>query len=156
MDFQLSLQKETIRSLYPESPVAVEPKTPTADVVRLMQAGKAGAVLVCDGESLVGVFTERDVLRLLNDRADLDQPVRTFMSGEPTTVTDASTVGEAIRQMSAGGYRHLPIVDPADPDRATGMVDVRGVMRYLVEHFPNAIYNLPPHQERATPEREGA
>lgn len=156
MDFQLSLQKETIRSLYPESPVAVEPDTPTADVVRLMQAGKAGAALVCEGEQLVGVFTERDVLRLLQDRADMSLPVRDFMSDEPATVTDASTVGDAISRMSGGGYRHLPIVDAADPSRATGMVDVRGVMRYLVEHFPSAIYNLPPHQERATPEREGA
>lgn len=156
MDFQLSLQSETIRSIYPESPVAVEAQTPVADVVRLMQAGKAGATLVCESDKLVGIFTERDVLRLLSERADLSTPVRDVMSAPPATVTESATVGETIARMAAGGYRHLPLVDASDPTEATGLVDVRGVMRYLVEHFPNAIYNLPPHPERATAEREGA
>lgn len=156
MDFKLSLQSETIRSVYPEAPVAVEDATPIGDVIRLMQAEKVGAVLVCDHDRLVGVFTERDVLRLLAEQADVSPPVSSVMSGDPITVTDDATVGEAISRMSEGGYRHLPIVSSINPGEATGMVDVRGVMRYLVEHFPNTIYNLPPNSERSTPEREGA
>lgn len=155
VDFKLSLQSETIRSVYPESPVAVEPSTPIADAIRLLQAQQASALLVCDDDRLVGVFTERDVLHLLAERADLNQPIRDVMSGEPVTVNDSSTVGEAISRMSAGGYRHLPIVSSIRPSEATGMVDVRGIMRYLVEHFPNTIYNLPPSGQ-ASAEREGA
>ncbi|MEQ8848573.1 CBS domain-containing protein [Botrimarina sp.] len=136
--------------------MAVEADTPVEDVIRLMQAGKAGAALVCDADDLVGIFTERDVLRLLSQRAGLSVPVRDVMSADPATVTEAATVGEAIACMSEGGYRHLPLVDASNPAKAAGMVDVRGVMRYLVEHFPNSIYNLPPHPERATAEREGA
>ena len=156
MDFRLSLQSETIGAAYPETPVAVEADTATAEVVRLMQAGRVAAVLVCEADRLVGVFTERDVLRLLARRADLSPPVRDVMSREVATVTDRATVGDAIRRMSEGGYRHLPVVRGDDPATPTGMIDVRGIMRYLVEHFPDAIYNLPPHSERATPEREGA
>lgn len=156
MDFKLSLQSETIRSAYPETPVAVEPDTPIADVIRLMQAERVAAVLVCDDDQLVGVFTERDVLRLLSERSDLSRPLSEVMTAEPATVTEESTVGEAMRRMAEGGYRHLPIVSAIHPSEATGMIDVRGVMHYLVEHFPSTIYNLPPQSSRATAEREGA
>ncbi|QDT68029.1 CBS domain protein [Planctomycetes bacterium MalM25] len=156
MDFKLSLQSETIRSVYPEAPVAVEQATPLDAVIRLMQAQKVGAVLVCDEDRLAGVFTERDVLRLMAERAEVSRSVGEVMSTDPKTVTESDSVGEAISRMAEGGYRHLPIVSSINPTEATGMVDVRGVMRYLVEHFPNTIYNLPPTSERATAEREGA
>lgn len=156
MDFQLSLQSETTQALYPDEPVAVETHERIDTVIELMKAQRVAAVLVTEADRLVGVFTERDVLRLLADRADLARPVREVMSSPPVTVTNACTVGDAIHRMSDGGYRHLPIVAADDPQTATGVVDVRGIVRYLVEHFPNTIYNLPPHPERATPEREGA
>ncbi len=156
MDFKLSLQSETIRSVYPEGPVAVEPAMTIGDVIVLMQTQKVPAVLVCDEDRLVGVFTERDVLRLLAEKAELSAPISEVMTRDPITITDGATVGEAIGRMAEGGYRHLPIVSAIHPTEATGMVDVRGVMRYLVEHFPNTIYNLPPKSSRATAEREGA
>ncbi|TWT99340.1 inosine 5'-monophosphate dehydrogenase [Botrimarina colliarenosi] len=156
MDFKLSLQSETIRSVYPEAPVAVEPTMSVADVIVLMQTEKVAAVLVCDDDRLVGVFTERDVLRVLAERVDLSQPIRAEMSADPVTVNDDSTVGAAIGRMAEGGYRHLPIVSSIRPTEATGMVDVRGVMRYLVEHFPSTIYNLSPKSSRTAAEREGA
>ncbi|MEO0531694.1 MAG: CBS domain-containing protein [Planctomycetota bacterium] len=156
MDFKLSLQSETIRSAYPETPVAVEPDTPIADVIRLMQAERAPAVLICDADELVGVFTERDVLRLLSKQADLSPAITTVMTRGPSTVTDSATVGDAISQMAVGGYRHLPIVSAINPTEPTAIVDVRGVLHYLVDHFPSTIYNLPPQSPRATAEREGA
>lgn len=156
MDFKLSLQSETIRSVYPEGPVAVEPAMTIADAIVLMQNQKVAAILVCESDRLVGVITERDVLRLLAAKTDMSQPIGSVMSGKPVTVNDSDTVGEAISRMAAGGYRHLPIVSSIRPTEATGMVDVRGIMRYLVEHFPNTIYNLSPKSSRATAEREGA
>jgi CBS domain-containing protein len=138
VDFKLSLQSETIRSVYPEGPVAVEPAMTIADAIVLMQNQKVAAILVCENDRLSGVFTERDVLRLLADKADLSQPIGSVMSGKPVTVNDSDTLS-SIR-----------------PTEATGMVDVRGIMRYLVEHFPNTIYNLSPKSSRATAEREGA
>jgi CBS domain-containing protein len=156
VDFKLSLPSETIRSVYPEGPVAVVPAMTIADVIVLMQTQKVAAVLVCEDDLLVGVITERDVLRLLADKADLSQPISAVMSRNPVTVTDSDSVGVAIGRMAEGGFRHLPIVSSIRPREATGMVDVRGIMRYLVEHFPNTIYNLSPKSSRATAEREGA
>lgn len=156
VDFQLSLQTESARSAYPEAPLAVEIDTPIAEVIGLMQAQKAGAAIVCQSDQLVGVFTERDALRLMADGADLSPPVSSVMSSEPTTVDESATVGEAIGHMSDGGYRHLPMVSASDPGEPVGMIDVRGLVRYLVEHFPNTIYNLPPSSDRPHAEREGA
>lgn len=156
VDFQLSLQSESTRSAHPETPVGVEPGVSIRDVVVLLQANKAGAAIVCDDDRLVGIVTERDALRWMADDVDLDAPVSSVMSANPITVDSASTVGEAIRRMSEGGYRHLPLVDAADPTKPVGVVDVRGVLHYLVEHFPNTIYTLPPNPQRAPAEREGA
>ena len=56
--------------------------------------------------------------------------------------------------MSRGGYRRLPIVNR--DGAPTGVLSVRQILRYLVEHFPTAIYTLPPTPDEATKDREGA
>lgn len=157
VDFQLSLETESAKSAYPEEPVAVLQGVSVAEVIRLMRAQRAGAVIVLDEqEQLAGIFTERDALHLMAEGADLSGPIDDQMSRTPLTANASETMAKAIETMSQGGYRHLPLVDEEDPTQAVGMIDVRGVVRYLVEHFPNTIYTLPPAAERSTPEREGA
>jgi CBS domain-containing protein len=156
VDFQLSLATESVRSAYPEAPVAVEPEASVADVVRLMQASRFPAALICEGDRLTGVFTERDALRMMASGNELSGSISSVMSHDPVTVDATTTVGEAIRRMSAGGYRHLPLVDSPETMRPLGVVSVRGIVRYLVEHFPNTIYNLPPTPLEGHAEREGA
>jgi CBS domain-containing protein len=154
VDFQLSLESEHVGSAYPKRPLASTADSTVGEVFQLFRAQRTGAVMVCDGSKLVGVFTERDALRLMAEGADLSTPLRDVMSGSPATVSSDTTVGEAIRKMSEGGYRHLPIVDSAN--KPVGMVDVKGIVHYLVEHFPDAVYNLPPNPNRSPSEREGA
>ena len=45
--------------------------------------------------------------------------------------------------MEKGGYRNLPVVD--DAGRPVGILSVMRIVHYLVEHFPVAVYNLPPN-----------
>jgi CBS domain-containing protein len=123
-------------------------------VLQLLRAQRTGAVLICDGPKLVGILTERDALKLMARGTDLSAPVRDVMSSEPATIGCDATVGEAIRVMAEGGYRHLPIVDASG--RPTGVVAVHGIVHYLVDHFPATVYNLPPNPKDATREREGA
>jgi CBS domain-containing protein len=75
------------------------------------------------------------------------------MVKDPVTVSESDTVGEAIKRMSDGGYRRLPIVD-AD-SKPTGIVKATEVLHYLVEHFPEFVYNLPPNPQTSS-HREGA
>lgn len=124
------------------------------NVMQIMRAQRNGAVLICDGPKLVGVFTERDALKLMASSADFSTPVRDVMSTDPITIADSATVGEAIRKMSAGGYRHLPMIDSQQHPK--GMLAVNGIVHYLVDHFPETVYNLPPDPKAKPREREGA
>ncbi len=76
------------------------------------------------------------------------------MTAKPFVLHAGDMVGKAISMMSSGGYRRLPIVD--DEGRPTGMLKVEAILHYLAEHFPAAIYNLPPEPHHTTQQREGA
>ena len=154
MDFQLSLQSEGVGSAYPDQPLAATTNESVGQVLQLLRAQRTGAVLICEGEKLVGILTERDALKLMASGADFTRPVSEVMSREPTTILSTATVGEAIRVMSEGGYRHLPIVD--GQGKPTGVVAVHGIVHYLVDHFPETVYNLPPDPKAAPRAREGA
>jgi CBS domain-containing protein len=154
VDFQLSLASEDVGSAYPDQPLAASAGESVGQVLQLLRAQRTGAVLICEGPQLVGILTERDALKLMARGADLKVPVRDVMSSPPKTIPAGATVGEAIRVMAEGGYRHLPIVDAAGHPK--GVVAVHGIVHYLVDHFPETVYNLPPNPNDSTREREGA
>ena len=154
VDFQLSLESEGVGSAYPDQPLATTVDATVGDALKLLRAQRTGAVLICEGVKLVGILTERDALKLMASGADMTAPVRDVMSSPPATIPAAATVAEAIRTMAEGGYRHLPIVDAQH--RPTGVVAVHGIVHYLVDHFPNTVYNLPPDPKASTRDREGA
>jgi len=154
VDFQLSLESEGVGSAYPDQPLATGPDATLGEVLQLLRAQRTGALLICEGTTLVGIVTERDALRFMGEGKDLSTPARELMSAPPTTIRSDATVGAAIEMMSSGGYRHLPIVDAQG--QPTGTLAVRGIVHYLVDHFPETVYNLPPNPDTSQSEREGA
>jgi CBS domain-containing protein len=167
VDFQLNLDAETVAKAYPREPNCVDPAATVRDVLTLMKEKRAGSVLVCDrGGQLVGVFTERDALRLMaaqfpgaSNNGDahasgLDAPIEEVMTRNPTTLSCNETVGTAITMMSAGGYRRLPITD--ESGKTLGTVEAAGILTYLAEHFPRVVFTLPPAPHQTTQTREGA
>ena len=154
MDFQLSLESEGVGSAYPDQPLAATAEESIANVLQLLRAQRTGAVLICEGAKLVGIVTERDALKQMAGGGDLSRPVREIMSSPPASVASSATVGDAIRIMAQGAYRHLPIVD--QENKPTGVLAVHGIVHYLVDHFPETVYNLPPDPKAAPREREGA
>jgi CBS domain-containing protein len=154
VDFQLSLESEGVGSAYPDQPLATTADDSVGHVMQLLRAQRTGAILICDGPKLVGIFTERDALKFMASGEALTTPVREVMSAQPATIASDATVGEAIRVMAQGGYRHLPVVDRGD--EPTGVLAVHGIVHYLVDHFPETVYNLPPDPKAAPREREGA
>jgi len=151
---QLNLTSETVQSIYKSDHLVVRPDATVHDVFQQMKTTNNGAALVCEGDALVGIFTERDALKLLADEADLSGPISGVMTKDPVAFAIDDTVGKAIAKMSFGGYRRLPIVDQAG--RAQGFVKARHVLHYLVAHFPSVVYNLPPSPHHSTQSREGA
>jgi CBS domain-containing protein len=154
VDFQLSLDSEGVGSAYPDQTLAATGDDSVGDVMQLLRAQRTGAALICDGPKLIGIFTERDALKLMASGADFSAPVRDYMSSKPATLPSNATVGDAIRTMAQGGYRHLPVVD--DAGGPSGVIAVHGIVRYLVDHFPETVYNLPPDPKSVQRAREGA
>ena len=155
MDFQLNLQNETITQADAAAKsINLEPTSTVREAFHRMKEGKTGAVLVWQDEKLVGIFTERDALKLMANKADLDAPLQDHMATEPVTIAESDTVGTAISKMSRGGYRRLPVVD--EDGNLKGIVKTSGILHYLVSHFSTVIYNLPPTPHPSTQQREGA
>ena len=154
MVLEQSLKSEPVGMAYPDQPLATSPDATVAEVLQLLKAQKTGAVLICDDGGLIGIFTERDALKLMAEGADFSAAVGDVMSRKPVTLSAEESVAEAIRKMSDGGYRHLPIVDGAG--QPTGVAAVHGIVHFLVDHFPGTVYNLPPDPNSKQSEREGA
>ncbi len=154
VDFQLHLETETVEHAHPAKPLCAAPEDSVRHVMRTLKQAATGAAMICRDGKLLGVFTERDALRLLADGANLDQPVAAVMVRDPVTLHPDDTVGKAIGLMAAGGFRRLPVVD--SQGRICGVLKVSGIIRYLVDHFPKTVYTRPPAPPHKTVPREGA
>jgi CBS domain-containing protein len=84
-----------------------------AAAVDLINQNKVGSVLVLDGERLVGIFTERDVLRrVVGERRAADRTtVGEVMTRDLVVMRPTSTVGDAMKVFSERRIRHLPVMD---------------------------------------------
>ena len=150
---KFNLDEDSLAQASPIEPLVVEPQVPIRQVFELLKKERTGSLIVARGGVLEGIFTERDALHVVAEGISLDAPIEEVMSKSPVTIKSGKSIGTAIKQMAAGGYRRLPIVRP---DGGTdGMVKVSGIVNYLVEHFPSAVYNLPPARPKMN-DREGA
>ncbi|HXG12125.1 MAG TPA: CBS domain-containing protein [Gemmataceae bacterium] len=155
MDLAKNLKIDSVSRLPLAPPLQVAAGQPIADAVRLMRQERVGCVLVCDGDRLVGIFTERDLMRrVVAEGKPLTGPVAECMTPDPVTVHPKTSIGAAVRRMEEGGYRHLPVVNEAG--RPVNVLSVKHIVHYLVEHFPAAVYNLPPDPGMVPHEPEGA
>ncbi len=159
VDVELSLTTQLIHEAPIVEPLIVGPETTIRDVLRRLQELRTGSVLICQDEQLLGIFTERDALQLMaqscrQGESVFDAPIEEAMISPAVTLTPQSSVASAIRKMSEGGYRRLPVVDAEN--RPQGMLTVSGIVHYFVDHFPETVYNLPPDPKPAPQEREGA
>ena len=106
-----------------------EPKAAITDVVGQMHEREVGAVLVVDGERLVGIFTERDVLHAVAV-GRLEGKVEDLMSHHPETIESSDTTGHAAAMMIHGGFRHLPVEDDG---KLVGIVSIRDLIRHELD-----------------------
>jgi CBS domain-containing protein len=155
MDLVRNLKIESVSRLHPTPPYSVRPTQTIAEAVALMRQEGVGCLLVCEEERVVGIFTERDLMRrVLAAGRPLSEVVAECMTPRPVVVHPKEPIGAAIRRMEEGGYRHLPVVD--ETGRPVGVLSAKRIVRYLVEHFPGTVYNLPPNPGAVQHEREGA
>jgi CBS domain-containing protein len=96
----------------PESIHSVGPNTLVTECVRKMTAEKIGALIVMDGERLIGIFTERDALNkvLAAGLAPGSTKVAEVMTKDPYCIQPTTTVGDAMELVTRRRFRHLPVV----------------------------------------------
>jgi CBS domain-containing protein len=110
--------------------LTVEGDAPLTDAVRSMDDRRVGAVLVLEGERLVGVFTERDVLRAVAHGLTPEATVGEWMTRGPETIEPDETAEHAAVLMIHGGFRHLPVVDAG---KVVGILSIRDLMRSVLD-----------------------
>jgi CBS domain-containing protein len=133
--------------------LVVEPTTPLEEVYRLMDEGDCSAVVVCRGDKAIGIFSQRDILyRTALEDLEPSTPIEQLMTPDPVTLSIDDGLAAAIKVMVDGGYRHIPIVD--DKGCTAGVLTSREILRYIADHMPETVLNLPPrlHQELHRPE----
>jgi CBS domain-containing protein len=122
----------TIGEIMHRDLVTVDPTVNVTQAAGAMFGGRAGSALVLDNGSLVGIFTERDILRAMSESPKADvarvSSVSKWMTRDPVTIGPETTVGEALDRMLSGGFRHLPVMDG---DTLVGVVSMRDLAQSL-------------------------
>jgi CBS domain-containing protein len=125
----------TLKNILKNKPagfIAVAPDTRVSAVVAILAEKHIGAVLVTDNGRLVGVVSERDVVRSLAEQGgkSLDLAASALMTSNPRTATPNISVEQAMGLMTDGRFRHLPIVENG---ALTGLVSIGDVVKAMIE-----------------------
>lgn len=148
--------KLPISDLKPHRPVCLEVSASIQEAIDVMQKNKFGSVLVTENGTLAGIITERDILmKTVNIIKDFNQAkVTEIMTPQPTSLRMDDLICYVLNNMHVGGYRHVPIVD--DAQKPIGIVSIKDVVSFILDHFPSEIINLLDQPYRGKSQREGA
>jgi CBS domain-containing protein len=121
----------TLGELMTRDVLAVAPEDTLGETATKMVDRGVGSVVVSDYGRLIGILTERDMLRAMADRTHPSQArVREWMTTEPITATEATEAADAARIMLDNNFRHLPVLEGG---RAVGIVSIRDVAQWIAE-----------------------
>jgi CBS domain-containing protein len=118
----------------PRDIVSVEAETPVREAVALLARKKIGAMPVVDGDRVVGIISERDVIYCLaSDGAEmLDWPVSRVMTAPAITIDPKVSALAALSQMTRRRIRHLPVVEG---ERLIGFVSIGDLVAWRIERI---------------------
>ena len=116
----------TLGDLVKPNFLTVAPEDTLGEVAERMTRLNVGAVVVKDHGRMIGILTERDMLRAMAARVHTsDARVRSFMIADPVTAAPDMDLDEAAQVMLDNGFRHLPVVDGST---VLGVVSLRRVL----------------------------
>jgi CBS domain-containing protein len=111
--------------------ITVKPDESVQVAINRMLEENVGAVAVCEGQRLVGIFTERDVLRLAGNGSPFGElKMADVMTKRVLTLTPDVDIAEAAKLMQQKQIRHVPVVEG---ENLLGMVGIRDVLGALVQ-----------------------
>ncbi len=111
--------------------LTVAPEDTIGEAAEKMTGQGVGAVVVSDFGRMIGIFTERDLMRAVAGRVHSSEArVREWMTPDPVTMTEDASVEEAGETMIERGFRHIPVVAG---ERAVGIVSIRDVAEWRLK-----------------------
>jgi CBS domain-containing protein len=122
--------------------VTVDPTRTIAEVVQILTSKKIGAVLVLDSaDQLLGIVSERDIVNFLavHGAATLDMTAGQLMTRDLKTVTRQTTEPEAMTMMTAGRFRHLPVVEDG---QLIGLISIGDVVKARIMQTEHEVDSL--------------
>ena len=124
-----------IETLKPKAPISVTKDTLIKDVLNIMRNKRFGCVCITENDSLLGIFTERDVLnKVIGGNLDVNTvKVGEVMTVDPEYLFLDDQIAFALNRMHVGGFRHIPLIDLTG--KPTGIISVRDIMNYLIKNI---------------------
>jgi CBS domain-containing protein len=121
--------------------ISIAPHRPVFDALVVLAEYKIGALLVLDGDKLVGIFSERDYAReiVLKGKSSKTTPISEVMSSNVLTVKPNDTVEQAMNIMSDKHIRHLPVLEG---DKVIGMLSIGDLVKETIEYQQTLIKQL--------------
>ena len=120
----------TLGDLMTREVLEVAPEDTLGQAAEAMVERGVGSAVVSDFGRLIGILTERDLLRAVAGRVHSSEArVREWMTRDPVTASVATELEDAAKTMLDEGFRHLPVVDD---ERAIGIVSIRDVVDWTV------------------------
>ena len=111
--------------------LSVSPDMPVFEALGVMADKNVGALLVVEGERLVGVFSERDYARkvILKGKSSKDTPVQEIMSSHVLYVRPEQTIEDCMALMTDKRVRHLPVMEE---ERLVGVISIGDVVKAII------------------------
>jgi CBS domain-containing protein len=114
--------------------VSVAPDMKLSAAVRTLNERRIGAVLVMTDQTIEGILSERDIVRVLGDRgaAALDEPVRAVMTRKVITCKQTDTAAAIMEMMTTGKFRHLPVIESG---KIVGLISIGDIVKWRVNEY---------------------
>lgn len=119
-----------VREAMTEVVLSGDTSTTIAEAASRMAQRRVGSILVLAGPRLIGIFTERDIVRAISqDASALQAHIGHWMTHNPCTIGPEASLEDALQAMVEGNFRHLPVTEGG---RLVGMLSMRDVSRFRV------------------------
>jgi CBS domain-containing protein len=116
-----------VKHIMIEDVVTAKPNITVKEAVRTLHEKHIGSIVITDNnEKCIGIFTERDTIRLIASDIPLDTPVNQVMTKNVVTIGEEASLEEAKRLIISHGIRHLPVVD--SKGQLVGLFSVRKLL----------------------------
>lgn len=125
----------------PEEVYTIAPEATVLEAVKLMADKNVGALLVTEGDKLVGLISERDYTRkvTLHGRRSRETPVREIMSTSLTTIQPHEPVENCLRMMTEKRIRHLPVVKG---EKVCAVISIGDLVKHVISCQSAALEHL--------------